>query len=435
MPPTLTTGSVSHLYQVGGAGQALPVLMSFPLGGPVTSSELKIEEFRYSRNLSTTTGSFHWVSFDGDTTVTSGTWQNVPVFDGGWYHLMVHRTLTDGTASTNLHITRLDEDQVISVYDQELSGNMIPAVEPGGFAYSLGRHFITGTVFEPTSGSEFWVRNAQFWTLAQSEVEMNDHTLNPFSYGTDTPEREQYLKLNWQFDSDKDSTIGGAFDSRYKNGSAAVTGVFYIDDTPVPFESASYRKDVIEYNYIAPPEYGWNEDRIRTLSGTEVPVSERWSDQTSLSLEFNLTDALNEDISFMLSSLDNWNNIIGSPANRYRESYPDLDRLRKQYFTRLTGRINFRAFADFLDFFDRSFIELIAKLLPAESKFKGGEFVVESHMLERPKVQYTYRRFSPQLVPEGRILIYGHPALNLLTGSVAPECHGFTYTFNFPFCR
>jgi len=130
-------------------------------------------------------------------------------------------------------------------------------------------------------------------------------------------------------------------------------------------------------------------------------------DSNAVSVEFNLIDALNEDISYILASMDNWNNIIGDHAARHRASYPELDRFRQQYFTRLVGRINFRAFADFMDFFDRSFVEMIKKLLPARVNFKGAEFVVESHMLERPKVQYTYRRQSPALVPEGVIWVSG----------------------------
>jgi hypothetical protein len=128
-----------------------------------------------------------------------------------------------------------------------------------------------------------------------------------------------------------------------------------------------------------------------------------------VSVEFNLMDALNEDISYMLASMDNWNNMIGDHANRHRESYPALDRFRQQYFSRLTGRVNFRAFADFMDFFDRSFVDIIRRLLPARANFKGAEFVVESHMLERPKAVYGYRRHNPELVPEGSIVIVGHP--------------------------
>jgi hypothetical protein len=174
-----------------------------------------------------------------------------------------------------------------------------------------------------------------------------------------------------------------------------------------------YDRFNFSYNYIAAPDYGWTEEKIRYLDTPRPDPKDTWNEINDVGIEFSLIDALNEDISYMMSSMDNWNNVIGDPANRYRENYPQLDKLRQQYFTRLTGRINFRVFIDYLDFFDRSFIELVKKLLPARIDFQGAEIVVESHMLERPKVQYAYRRQNPHLVPEGVIQIYGFSELNV----------------------
>jgi len=72
----------------------------------------------------------------------------------------------------------------------------------------------------------------------------------------------------------------------------------------------------------------------------------------------------------------------------------------------LNGSINFRLFADLLEFFDRSFIGMIRRLIPARAVFIGDEFVVESHMLERPKVQWNYRRREKELDLEGVIRVY-----------------------------
>lgn len=63
-------------------------------------------------------------------------------------------------------------------------------------------------------------------------------------------------------------------------------------------------------------------------------------------------------------------------------------------------------FADMLEFFDRSFIDMVKKMLPHRAKFLGDEFVVESHMLERPKMQWNYRRREQELVIEGSIKVY-----------------------------
>ena len=47
-----------------------------------------------------------------------------------------------------------------------------------------------------------------------------------------------------------------------------------------------------------------------------------------------MIDALNEDISQAIATMDDFNNAIGQPANRYRGSYQDLETIKKQYFQR-----------------------------------------------------------------------------------------------------
>jgi hypothetical protein len=110
----------------------------------------------------------------------------------------------------------------------------------------------------------------------------------------------------------------------------------------------------------------------------------------------------------MIATMNNWNNVIGLPTHHYRDTYSELDKYRNYYFSKLQGRLNFKEFADVLEFFDKSFIKMVQKLLPARAVFYGEEFVVESHMLERPKVQWAYRRYNPEFIPEGIITMIDH---------------------------
>jgi len=121
-----------------------------------------------------------------------------------------------------------------------------------------------------------------------------------------------------------------------------------------------------------------------------------------------MIDSLNEDIVQMLDSIDQFNDAIGNPAAKYRSYYDELKKLKIMYFKRLRGRLNFKVFADLLEFFDRSFIDMVAKLLPARVDFMGDEFVVESHMLERSKVIFGRRKGQEldQDPPEGKIEMF-----------------------------
>jgi hypothetical protein len=336
------------------------------------------ETLTYSKiSVGGTSGSFHYGSFTF--AVPTG------VFDGRWHSLMLQRIPNAVTMS----VYHMDEDVIDFAFAASATLN---TTLTGALQLSVGVG-VSGT-------GEFSALNLQVWNLTQSLTEQEDHCLNPFSFGATTPERAQRLEINWMFDQDANEVQSSEFDQTVHHNHGQ------------PWEGV-YHRELFDYNFIAPVDYGWSEEKIRYSDNPRPPPDQNWLDTNIVSLEMNLIDALNEDISLMLATMDNWNNTIGAAANRHRESYPSLDRFRAQYFQRLHNRINFRVFADFMDFFDRSFVELVGKLLPARSKFKGAEFVVESHMLERPKVQYTYRRQSPQLVPEGVILIYGYPPLDI----------------------
>ena len=150
---------------------------------------------------------------------------------------------------------------------------------------------------------------------------------------------------------------------------------------------------------------GWVDDKIRVYDKERLTVADVVEDNPTVGLEFNMVDALNEDISQMISALDGFDNSVGLPANRFRSEYHDVSFLRRKYFARLRDRLNFRVFFDMLDFFDRNFVTMVKRLIPIGASFLGDELVVESHMLERPKLQWNYRRQPSQFVVEGSIKI------------------------------
>ena len=73
-------------------------------------------------------------------------------------------------------------------------------------------------------------------------------------------------------------------------------------------------------------------------------MSDIASDTNEVSLEFNLVDALNEDIVKIFSSLEDFNNLIGEPVMKYRDEYSDLEGIRRRYFERMSDTLNFTQF-------------------------------------------------------------------------------------------
>jgi hypothetical protein len=162
--------------------------------------------------------------------------------------------------------------------------------------------------------------------------------------------------------------------------------------------SQCFTKFLEDYSYIPSIEYGWNQEKVRTFSGSRIDPFDVYDDERLVSLEINMYDALNEDISHVMASYGELGDVLGLPVNRYREDYEGLARMRETYFKRLQGNLNFRVFADALDFFDTSFSSMVERLIPARSDFKGDELIVESHMLERPKYQYQLRPIVEGLI-------------------------------------
>jgi hypothetical protein len=234
-----------------------------------------------------------------------------------------------------------------------------------------------------------------------TSTDLDDHTFNFQSFGTEDPLGVDDLDVHLRLDEALVSDGAGDASSYFDHVSVS----YLASGSGFPVSSASFDVDTLEYGFIASPERNWTDEHVRTFASSRVDAVRLSTPNTTLALEFNLIDALNEDISQVISTLDVWNEYVGAPANRYRDEYPDLAALRAIYFRRLAGDLNFRVFSDMLEFFDRSFVDMVRRLLPARARFVGDEFVVEGHMLERPKHQWPYRRRERDFVLEGVIKV------------------------------
>jgi hypothetical protein len=141
---------------------------------------------------------------------------------------------------------------------------------------------------------------------------------------------------------------------------------------------------------------GWSQIENQELFGGDVgPVHEiapnqQGNDDLRFSMEVSSVQALNEDIINIFATLDAIDDAIGKPELQFTDHYPDLLNLRQVYFNRLTEQINLKGFFEFFKWFDSSFSTFIDKLLPRKTRFLGVNYVVESHMLERAKMQYNF---------------------------------------------
>ena len=348
---------------------------------------MKQQLYFVRENSQSATGSLIYTGSEGSLSLAS-----IPIFNNKWYNIAVLKNYL--SSSVVIDVRELDQDEIIYSATASLF-TTLPSDSSSVYRVVLGS---TGSL-----ASQYWMQEARVWTEPLQNQELTDHTLNYQSFGTEEIDGLTELSLHWRLNENVSTDAGGLlYNSIFDFAGTGVSG----SGAGFMTNAVVYKKFINYYNYIASPEYGWNEEKIRSLDSSVVNPEDAFVDNPLVGLEFNLTDALNEDISQILSSLDGFNESIGAPVNRYRDSYLDLDILRINYFKRLSGTINFRIFADILEFFDRTFIDMIRKLIPARATFLGDEFVVESHMLERPKMQWNYRRKDLEFQPEGVIKVF-----------------------------
>jgi hypothetical protein len=258
----------------------------------------------------------------------------------------------------------------------------------------------------------------RFWSKALTVEEFIEHTRNYKSLGVHDP------LVNYNFVT----TRSGSFEklrvdsiSKQEDRTANALGELtlldfslnelHLSGTGFSTTDRSLLGELFDHSYLSPyfDEAATDEKvRVRGFESQslvdatpwasvapvhEIVRSERPTDDTRLSVEFSLIDALNRDIIAMFSTFDALDNALGAPELVYSPDYPDLARLRDVYFNRLREKINFQSFFEFFRWFDQSFGRFIEQLVPRKTMFKGTNFTIESHMLERNKLEYL----SPEI--------------------------------------
>lgn len=258
------------------------------------------------------------------------------------------------------------------------------------------------------------VSRLKFWSKALTMNEFVEHTRNYRSAGIRDP------LTNYNFNS----TSSGSFeklrletfakqDVKIANSLGELTFVdfslneMHFSGTGFSSVEKAVNAELFDHSYVSPYfDQAVSDDKIRIRSYADqsliddsvladvAPVyellqSETPIDSAKLSIEFSLIDALNRDIMTIIESLEVFENAIGAAEVAYAPDYPDLHKLRDIYFNRIKEKLNFQAFFEFFRWFDNSIGTFIEQLVPRKSSFKGTNYVIEPHVLERNKFEYV----------------------------------------------
>jgi hypothetical protein len=123
----------------------------------------------------------------------------------------------------------------------------------------------------------------------------------------------------------------------------------------------------------------------------EMPANEPITDDRRIGIEISPAEVLNDDMVNILSTLEYFDNAIGSPELVFATEYRSLRNLRDVYFNRLENKVSTRKFFEFYKWFDDTVGDIIESMIPSTSRYMGTNYVIESHMMERPKMVYHYQ--------------------------------------------
>ena len=330
--------------------------------------------------------------------------------------------------------------------------------ESGGKFYSLmgapkrfyiGAHRTnwTGSVYR-NSYTFAKFHNFNFWLNNVSDDDVVSHLRDPKNYGltkTYQSSDDSFFERGYQnslYNTNGDGvpnidTLALRYDFETVTGSDA-NGQFVINDTTTAGDP-NYKYGIFgsiakQYQYIGRGDhFDANADdvvkselinsyklssidsvisndmvQIRT-EDDEIFLPDMRPEEYFFSVEKNFYNAINESILETFSTLKDFNNLIGDPANRYRPEYKDLQKYRQLFFERVQNDLDFERFIEYYKWIDTSISSIISQLMPASADFSPNlSNVVESHILERNKFQHKLPVIKPQTAYSGTLAMTEH---------------------------
>ena len=308
--------------------------------------------------------------------------------------------------------------------------------------YSLGTTNQDDSVTDPQNPvirhypSEFGgtLSHMRFWTKALNRNEQVEHAQNPYSVTVSNPinsftfPNKPIVELQngvyetiplGKYSGNYDGTlpVGSwerlrqSFDMMQPTTSFDSNGELVLIDTTQNNDHATvygseggYFIDDFIFTIVSPDfdsNSTSNKIRIRSFQDKETALDnfahhgtlhelpfEVGVDDRRFSIEASLVHALNEDIINLVGNASILNQYLGAPEMEYAVEYPEVKKLMDIYFQRLTGKVNYNAIIEFQRWFNNNFATLIEQFIPHTADFLGINFVIESHMLERHKMEY-----------------------------------------------
>jgi hypothetical protein len=310
----------------------------------------------------------------------------------------------------------------------------------------VGAHKVNFTGSTETS-TDVRASSTRYWTDYFSPAILDLQAKQVDTHGSLHPSRNAYLfqtasagvyipsiqtlALNWEFSDVTGSDSAGRFtvqDASYglNNGSYEATyqgntfsninlrqhsgrgDFFTASSTPV-------RKQYIYADKLLPPEYIASNEMIKVLStDDEIFGTFKKPASSFFAIEKSMYRSISNRMMHLFASIKDFNNLIGNPVNKYRMNYKHMEKMREIFFRKVQNDIvDMQKYLDYYKWLDTAMTQMLDQLMPASARYASNvRNIVESHALERDKIQYR----APLLTMPGSL-----SRVNVITGDVGGE--------------
>ena len=274
------------------------------------------------------------------------------------------------------------------------------------------RNNFTGSLQEFSDHKIGFVR---YWMSHLSDETLKHHSYDSSNYGAESPFRSAYLMeesinhikipeidtliLHWDFETLSKSNASGQFtsldvtsgsgDQRYVQAFEDVKRKFYHGKGD--FFLANNEK-VIDVEYINAaratfPEILQGDDMIEIRLQDDLLFTRNTLPQDYfIAFEKSMAQTISEEMIRFMSSVKDFNNLIGRPVNYYRMEYKDLSKLRQLFFERIGNDPDLDKYIDYYKWLDDALGEMLVNLVPASLAHSDGiNNVIENHVFDRDK--------------------------------------------------
>ena len=283
------------------------------------------------------------------------------------------------------------------------------------------RQDFEGTVQDHT---DVRVGFCRYWLDDINITTLQAHAKDIMNYGTENPSLSPYLfqngqslnlsftqgdtlALNWDFQTVTGSDAAGEFEvPDFSSGSTQIQATRYgvlgnllgAQHTGQGYGFLSNNTDVIDADYniaaeLLDFEKLTSEDMIEILDIQDDIQFTRESRPINFlfAIEKSMYATISEQMLKTFALINDFNNIVGDPVNKYRDEYKGLRILREKFFERVGNTPDLDKYVEYYKWFDAALSKMLTQLIPASAQFsKDVQNVVESHILERNKYQHKF---------------------------------------------